>query len=176
MNEEVLRSAMLRGKHTPFPKVAPPLNIPAEKITESDVVIETLQARVKQLERIVGRIVNELGIKVCDNIQTFPTIRGIISATARYFEIPALDIIGHARATAIVHPRQVAMYLAKRLTLHSYPVIAKAFDGRDHTTVMHAVNKVEANRVVDAQLDQALVYLSRELVELKNTPSLQESA
>jgi chromosomal replication initiator protein len=171
---QILQTAILRSKLTSIKKVAPPLDIPA---TESDVIIETLQARVKQLERIVGRVVNELGIKVCDDVRTFPTIKGIQAATARYFEISMLDLIGHARATSFVHPRQVAMYLAKRLTLHSHPTIARAFDGRDHTTVMHAVKKIEVNRVVDAQLDQALVYLSRELVELKNAPpSLQESA
>ena len=47
------------------------------------------------------------------------------------------------RARDIVRPRQVAMYLAKDLTNHSYPQIGSRFGGRDHTTVMHAVRKVE---------------------------------
>jgi chromosomal replication initiator protein len=56
------------------------------------------------------------------------------------------------RTTDVVRPRQIAMFLAKDLTPHSLPVIGRKFGGRDHTTVLHAVRKIEALRVSDETL------------------------
>jgi chromosomal replication initiator protein len=164
MNEQLLQTAILRAKTTPTSKVEPPK---AKPVTEANFVIEALSTRVKYLEGIVGKIVNELGIKISPSVKTFPTIKRIVAITSLHYETTPHDIIGHGRHARITEPRHVAMYLSKRLTLHSYPTIAKAFDGRDHTTIMHAVNKIEMSRKADARLDQTIALLSRELMELK---------
>jgi chromosomal replication initiator protein len=60
-----------------------------------------------------------------------------------------------------VRPRQVAMYLAKTLTPRSLPEIGRRFGGRDHTTVLHAVRKIEAEQVKDVKLGQEIEILKR---------------
>jgi hypothetical protein len=76
------------------------------------------------------------------------TCRAIISATSAHYGVTVIDILSARRQAEIVRPRQVAMYLAKVLTLRSLPEIGRWFGGRDHTTVLHAARKIEA--LVDA--------------------------
>ena len=73
---------------------------------------------------------------------------------------------GASRRTAnVVRPRQVAMYLAKTLTLRSLPEIGRRFGGRDHTTVLHAVRKIEALVSRDVALSEEVESLKRQLQE-----------
>jgi chromosomal replication initiator protein len=65
------------------------------------------------------------------------------------------------RARAVARPRQVAMYLAKQLTSRSLPEIGRKFGGRDHTTVMHAVKKVEQLSKSDAEFAEDVELLRR---------------
>ena len=67
------------------------------------------------------------------------------------------------RARNVARPRQVAMYLAKMLTARSLPEIGRKFGGRDHTTVMHAVRKVEELIADDAQIAQDVDVVRRAL-------------
>jgi len=67
------------------------------------------------------------------------------------------------RARAVARPRQIAMYLAKQLTTRSLPEIGRKFGGRDHTTVMHAVRKVDELRSSDQLLQEDLDRLRRSL-------------
>jgi chromosomal replication initiator protein len=67
------------------------------------------------------------------------------------------------RARAVARPRQIAMYLSKQLTSRSLPEIGRKFGGRDHTTVMHAVRKVEELREVDAVFADDVDLLRRML-------------
>ena len=60
------------------------------------------------------------------------------------------------RSISIARPRQIAMYICKAITSFSYPEIGKAFGGKDHTTVMHAVKKIEALLPVDQKLKKQL--------------------
>ena len=66
-------------------------------------------------------------------------------------------------ARAVARPRQVAMYLAKQLTSRSLPEIGRKFGGRDHTTVMHAVRKIEELRAADRTLAEDIELLRRML-------------
>jgi chromosomal replication initiation ATPase DnaA len=72
------------------------------------------------------------------------TIERIQAAVCRFYQIPRVDILSARRTANIVMPRQIAMYLAKTLTLRSFPEIGRRFGGRDHTTVLHAFRKIEA--------------------------------
>ena len=70
----------------------------------------------------------------------------ILEATSKMFGIPIEEIIGKKRQRPLVTARQVAMYVFRDLTDLSYPAIAREFGGRDHTTVIHAVEKISATR------------------------------
>jgi chromosomal replication initiator protein len=67
------------------------------------------------------------------------------------------------RARAVARPRQVAMYLAKQLTPRSLPEIGRKFGNRDHTTVMHAIRRIDELRAVDAVLNEDVETLRRVL-------------
>lgn len=71
------------------------------------------------------------------------TIEEIQLAVAEFYNLRQSDLLSARRARAVARPRQVAMWLAKQLTTKSFPEIGRKFGGRDHTTVMHAVRKVE---------------------------------
>jgi len=89
------------------------------------------------------------------------TIDEIQRAVADYFNLRLSEMLSQRRARNIARPRQVAMYLAKQLTSRSLPEIGRQFGGRDHTTVMHAVRKIEDLRRDDSTLDEDITRLSR---------------
>ena len=73
------------------------------------------------------------------------------------------DLLGPRRARAVSRPRQVAMFLSKQLTTKSLPEIGRRFGGRDHTTVIHAVKKIEELKSVDSQISDEVELLRRML-------------
>ncbi len=91
------------------------------------------------------------------------TIEEIQKRVAEHFNIRLADMHSARRARAVARPRQVAMYLAKQLTSRSLPEIGRKFGGRDHTTVMHAVKKVEELRSTDAGFNEDVELLRRML-------------
>jgi len=91
------------------------------------------------------------------------TIEEIQKRVAEHFNIRLADMHSARRARAVARPRQVAMYLAKQLTSRSLPEIGRKFGGRDHTTVMHAVRKVEELRSTDAGFNEDVELLRRML-------------
>ncbi len=82
-----------------------------------------------------------------------PTVDKIQRATGKEFGITMDDMLSKRRARAIARPRQVAMYLAKIMTTRSLPDIGRRFGGRDHTTVIHAVKRIESLRAEDSALN-----------------------
>ncbi|HUI17446.1 MAG TPA: chromosomal replication initiator protein DnaA [Alphaproteobacteria bacterium] len=91
------------------------------------------------------------------------TIEEIQKRVAEHFNIRVSDMHSARRARAVARPRQVAMYLAKQLTARSLPEIGRKFGGRDHTTVMHAVRKVDELRSTDASFSDDVELLRRML-------------
>jgi chromosomal replication initiator protein len=84
---------------------------------------------------------------------------------ARHFSITRADVLSSRRTAIVVRPRHVAMYLAKSLTSNSLPEIGRRFGGRDHTTVMHAVRKIERTCADDPALRDELELLTRMLLD-----------
>ena len=76
----------------------------------------------------------------------------ILRVVAKHYGVTRADILSQRRTANVVLPRQVAMYLAKTITLRSLPEIGRRFGGRDHTTVLHAVRKIEGLRRDDPSL------------------------
>jgi chromosomal replication initiator protein len=91
------------------------------------------------------------------------TIDDIQRRVAEHYALRINDLISPRRARQVARPRQVAMYLAKQLTPRSYPEIGRRFGGRDHTTVMHAVKRIEELRATDHELDRDIAQLQRAL-------------
>jgi len=89
------------------------------------------------------------------------TIEEIQRKVAEHYNIRLSDMIGPKRLRNIARPRQVAMYLAKQLTPRSLPEIGRRFGGRDHTTIMHGVRKIEELMATDSQLADDLQLLRR---------------
>ncbi len=91
------------------------------------------------------------------------TMEEIQKRVAEHFKIRISDMSSARRSRAVARPRQVAMYLSKQLTSRSLPEIGRAFGGRDHTTVMHAVKKVEELVKLDTNFAEDVELLTRML-------------
>jgi chromosomal replication initiator protein len=91
------------------------------------------------------------------------TIQQIQKLVASTYKLTNEELISKNNARQISHPRQVAMYLCKHLTKHSYPEIGRAFGGKHHTTVMHSVEKIEGLVATDETLQRLISELSESL-------------
>ncbi len=89
------------------------------------------------------------------------TIDDIQRKVAEHYHLKLSDMMSARRAREVARPRQVAMYLAKKLTPRSLPEIGRRFGNRDHTTVMHAVKRIEELRAADRELDSDVMQLTR---------------
>ncbi|MGA8155645.1 MAG: chromosomal replication initiator protein DnaA [Rhodoplanes sp.] len=92
-------------------------------------------------------------------------IEEIQRVVARRYNVSRGDLLSSRRTANVVRPRQIAMYLAKTLTLRSLPEIGRRFGGRDHTTVLHAVRKIEGLVGNDGALAEEIETIRRELQE-----------
>ncbi len=90
-------------------------------------------------------------------------IEEIQRIVARQYNVSRADLLSSRRTANVVRPRQVAMYLAKLMTLRSLPEIGRRFGGRDHTTVLHAVRKIENLVHSDTSLAEEIEILKRQL-------------
>jgi chromosomal replication initiator protein len=147
------------------PKV---LEFLAHKITSNVRELEGALNRVVAHATLVGR---EISLETAQDVlhdllranDRRVTIEEIQKRVAEHFNIRISDMSSARRARAVARPRQVAMYLAKQLTSRSLPEIGRKFGGRDHTTVMHAVRKVEELRAGDSSFSEDIDLLRRML-------------
>ena len=125
------------------------LSFIAENITDSIRELEGALIKVTAYANITGqRCSYELAKRVLadliDNTAKAPvTVKGILEATAELFSFSVDQITGGSRRRPLVDARQIAMYVTRNMTDLSYPEIGRAFGNRDHTTVIHAVRKIE---------------------------------
>ena len=91
------------------------------------------------------------------------TLQRIQKVVAAHFRISVDELLSKSNARQFSHPRQIAMYISKSLTKHSYPEIGRAFGGKHHTTVMHSVAKIESLRSRDASIQKLVQDLSQNL-------------
>lgn len=92
-------------------------------------------------------------------------IEDIQRVVAKHYNVSRADILSSRRTQTVVRPRQVAMFLSKQLTLRSLPEIGRRFGGRDHTTVLHAVRKIDDLATKDVTLAEEIELLKRLLQE-----------
>ena len=91
------------------------------------------------------------------------SLENIQKTVADFYKIRIADMYSKKRPASIARPRQIAMYLAKEMTQKSLPEIGDSFGGRDHTTVLHAVRKIAAERQKNTELNQQLHVLEQTL-------------
>ncbi len=88
-------------------------------------------------------------------------IEDIQRVVAKHYNVSRQELVSNRRTRVIVKPRQIAMYLSKTLTPRSFPEIGRRFGGRDHTTVLHAVRKIEEMIAADTKLSHEIELLKR---------------
>lgn len=137
---------------------------------ELEVVLKALaRARVEgQLDRMVDDLLERHGFPAAHKPRP-GMIRQIQTSVAERCQVSRLDLISDRRTKNVVGPRQIAMYIAKRMTTFSLAFIGKHFGGRDHTTVLHAVRKVQVRSAGDAALASFINAIIEDL-----TPKEQE--
>ncbi|MDY0240659.1 MAG: chromosomal replication initiator protein DnaA [Rhodospirillaceae bacterium] len=140
----------------------------AHKITSNVRELEGALNRVIAHAQLVGRdITLETTQEVLHDLLRANdrriSIEEIQKRVAEYFNIRVADMHSARRARQVARPRQVAMYLSKQLTTRSLPEIGRKFGGRDHTTVMHAVKKIEELRASDTSFAEDIELLRRML-------------
>ena len=112
---------------------------------------------------IVKKMIQEVLKDLIRASQRKTTIDDIQRKVADYYNLRLSDLLSARRSRTIARPRQIAMYLSKILTTRSLPEIGRKFGGRDHTTVIHAVKKIEDLRVGDVAIDEEVEVLRRSL-------------
>ena len=140
----------------------------AHKITSNVRELEGALNRIVAHGTLVGRAITlETTQEVLHDLlranDRRVTIEEIQKRVAEHYNVRVADMHSARRARAVARPRQVAMFLSKQLTTRSLPEIGRKFGGRDHTTVMHAVRKIEELRGADAAFDEDVELLRRML-------------
>ncbi|HMQ93151.1 MAG TPA: chromosomal replication initiator protein DnaA [Amaricoccus sp.] len=140
----------------------------AHRISSNVRVLEGALTRLFAFASLVGREINldmaqECLADILRASERKVTIDEIIRKVADHYTLRISDLMSARRARAVARPRQVAMYLAKTLTTRSLPDIGRRFGGRDHTTVIHAIRKIEELKVSDAQIAEDVELLRRML-------------
>ncbi|NYD92288.1 chromosomal replication initiator protein DnaA [Sphingomonas melonis] len=166
-----LRRTILDRKLADLPEA----KVPNEVL---DLLAARIHANIRELEGALNRVVAYAQLTgdridldfavatlgdVLRGAQRRVTIDEIQKLVSQHFELKPLELISARRSRAVARPRQIAMYLAKRLTTRSLPEIGRKFGGRDHSTVIHAVRKIEELRDQDRDIDAAVRTLMREL-------------
>lgn len=142
------RDAELRRNALTIAKPPAPEPVPEQDVAPAPqpalMTEAQLDAWIRQHEDKMRAVLRELdeerGLAA---MKQLPSVNQIILAVCKAFNVPKTDILSPRRTASIVKPRQIAMMLAKALTCKSLPEIGRRFGGKDHTTVLHAVRKLD---------------------------------
>jgi len=171
MPDATLRRALLDHRLGELPEVKLPeevLELLAHKVTGSLREVEGALNRLVAYAQLTGEEINlefaqaTLGDVLRGGTKRI-TIDEIQRAVSAHYDLKPVDLVSARRAVVVARPRQIAMYLAKRLTTRSLPEIGRKFGGRDHSTVIHAVRRIEELRGSDHEIDGAVRSLIRQL-------------
>ncbi|MFT7593846.1 MAG: chromosomal replication initiator protein [Paracoccaceae bacterium] len=140
----------------------------AHRISTNVRVLEGALTRLFAFASLVGREIDMELTQDClaDVLRASErkiTVEEIQRRVSDYYNIRMSDIIGPKRLRSYARPRQVAMYLSKQLTSRSLPEIGRRFGGRDHTTIMHGVRRIEELKQTDGQIAEDVEMLRRSL-------------
>jgi len=170
---EILKSriAAARLHHPAFEVPAPVVVFIARSVTHNGRDLEGAVNRLLARNKVTGQPVTlemaerEMRDLIRPAEPKHVRIEDIQQVVARQYNVSRADLLSSRRTTNIVRPRHVAMFLAKILTLRSLPEIGRHFGGRDHTTVLHAVRKIDAVIGNDTALAEEIEFLKRQLLD-----------
>jgi chromosomal replication initiator protein len=166
-----LRYAVLRARQAR----ALPIIVPDEVL---DLLARSIRASVRELEGAFNKLLANAQLRdmpitlelaqtlLSDTLRASTrriTIDEIQKACAAHYRIDAAEMRSKRRAVAVARPRQIAMYLAKKLTPRSLPEIGRIFGGRDHTTVIHAIRRIEEMRSNNPDMDADIRAIQQRL-------------
>ena len=168
---EILKSRIgaARVHHPGFEVPAPVLAFIAKSVTHNGRDLEGAVNRLLAHSKLTGQPVTlemaerEMRDLIRPAEPKRVRIEDIQRIVARQYNVSRADLLSSRRTANVVRPRQVAMYLAKVLTLRSLPEIGRRFGGRDHTTVLHAVRKIENLAGNDSAFAEEIESLKRQL-------------
>ena len=168
-----LRLGILQSKTDAFHEQNPNVEIAPEvleflarRISSNVRVLEGALQRLFAHANLLGRSISLEMAESClaDILRSSDrklSIEEIQRKVAEHYNIRLSDLVGPKRVRTVARPRQVAMYLAKQMTTRSLPEIGRRFGGRDHTTIMHGVRRIEELRGEDRQLAEDVAMLQR---------------
>src|ERR1700690_1118198 len=170
---EILKSRVMaaRSHHPSFDVPLPVLSYIAKAVTHNGRDLEGALNRLLAHNKLTNQpITMELAEReLRDLVRPIELkrvrIEEIQRIVARHYNVSRSDLLSSRRTANVVRPRQIAMYLAKTLTLRSLPEIGRRFGGRDHTTVLHAVRKIEGLIGKDVALSEEVETLKSQLQE-----------
>jgi chromosomal replication initiator protein len=170
---EILKSrvAAARSHHAGFDVPSPVLAFIARTVTHNGRDLDGALNRLLAHNKLTGLAVTmdmaERAVRDLIRPQEPKRVKieDIQRVVARQYNVSRADLLSSRRTANVVRPRQIAMYLAKTLTLRSLPEIGRRFGGRDHTTVLHAVRKIESLVGNDTTLAEEIELLKRLLQE-----------
>lgn len=170
-----LRLGILQGKASSMERRTGPFDMPngvlellANRITNNVRELEGALTRVVANSSLVGRPISvDMARDVLRDLlrsnEPQITIEEIQRRVAQYYNIRLADMLSPRRARTVARPRQIAMYLSKQLTTRSLPEIGRKFGGRDHTTVIHAVRRIDELCREDSGMEEDVDLLRRKL-------------
>ncbi len=142
-------------------------------------IVTEAKTNIRELIGVLNRVVafsrlnkRVLNINDCKSIlkdvfnqAKIVTVDKIQNTVSNYFNISLSDMLSQRRSRPLARPRQIAMFLAKRLTTRSLPEIGRRFANRDHTTVIHAVKTITKLSEKDEEMKKNLLQIKRLLLE-----------
>ncbi len=151
-----------------------------------DYISRNINTNVRDLEASLTKLIayssllkKEITLDIAkEQLKAFPannvpnpslSIETIIRVVSNYFNVSIFDITGKKKTKSLVHPRQIAMYIARTLCEYSTSEIGSEFGGKDHTTVMHAYQRIEGLIKTDEAINQTVQKLIREIREYKKS-------
>ena len=175
--DRALKIAVAENRLRAFAKMGIVTGEPAREVLEQ--LVDRTPGSVRELEGAVNTLAAAAGSRLAslgvDEALTLlgSALRGgperritvdeIQKTVAEHFNMKQADLLSERRTRAIARPRQIAMYLCKQHTTRSYPDIGRRFGGRDHTTVLHGVRKIEELMPQDDQIARDVEALTRKL-------------
>ncbi|MDO5529645.1 MAG: chromosomal replication initiator protein DnaA [Paracoccus sp. (in: a-proteobacteria)] len=162
------KTDLLRAQYPGLQIATGVLEFLAHRITSNVRVLEGALQRLFAFASLVGReidmdLTHDCLIDILRSSDKKLSIEDIQRRVAEHYNIKLADMVGPRRTRTVARPRQIAMYLAKQLTTRSLPEIGRRFGGRDHTTIMHGVRKIEELAADDHGLAEDIRLLRRAL-------------
>lgn len=145
-----LERALRRGR-TPLLDRPRAVVVPIVEVTPDRAELSRLK-RELQIEQAKLDSVIRLRTEIEQELYQCPHVTDIIREVCKYYRVSKNDLIGGSHSVRVMRPRHVTYYLAKTLTLLSFPQIGRIIGGRDHTTIQHGVRKIERLMPFEPQL------------------------